>query len=368
MFADWQHVIPIATDLQWRDSGFVAYDKARWRLHGGQHRALQGQRCLAGTLKLTDVLQGQTEVADEHGDQQPILRADPPRRAKLQPHGEVSCTGEHRDQSLCLSGIVRPINRLGRQRQLVTRILECMTQPRIESAPSRFGGLARHLDGRFALGRRPRHRDHALCVDRRPALLESDRQQLRHAFGHSYGSGQAQDRAFPGRKRPLRGDVTNGAHIHVLVGAASADCIDAHHHPCEVAVSMPNRCLVVGAAVAADPGLLIICSLYVHQPRVGPSVRQTIVGIAQYLDEGVVHLDDRALGIGYEKPLLQRIHQGGAEFVAVGKTFGAGSLFRVTLVAVEKPPGCDVERCERLHQEFQRDRRVVSEVLRKFED
>jgi hypothetical protein len=62
----------------------------------------------------------------------------------------------------------------------------------------------------------------------------------------------------------------------------------------------------------------------------------------------VVHFDHRAFVIGDEEPFLQRIHQGGTEFVTVGQALGAGPLFRVALGAVEKSPGGDVERGQRL--------------------
>ena len=72
--------------------------------------------------------------------------------------------------------------------------------------------------------------------------------------------------------------------------------------------------------------------------------------------------------IGDEESLLQRIHQGGTEFVSVGEAFGARSLFRVASGAVEKSPGRDVQRGQRLQQEFQCDGRVDANVFRQFED
>ena len=116
---------------------------------------------------------------------------------------------------------------------------------------------------------------------------------------------------------------------------------------------MPNERLVLGTTVAANHGLLLGRSLLVDQPGMGPSVRQTLRGIAEYLDEGIVHLDHGALMIGDEEPLLQGVHQGRAELVAIGEVFGAGPLFRETSGAVEEPPGGDVERGQRLQQEFQ---------------
>ena len=76
--------------------------------------------------------------------------------------------------------------------------------------------------------------------------------------------------------------------------------------------------------------------------------------IAGDLGEGVVELDDRAFVIGNEESLLQRIHQGAAELVAVGQIFGAGPLFFVTLCAIQESAGRDIERGQRLQQETQR--------------
>ena len=61
--------------------------------------------------------------------------------------------------------------------------------------------------------------------------------------------------------------------------------------------------------------------------------------------------------------MYKRQHQGRPECVAVGKIFGASPLFRVPLGAVEKPPGCHVERSERLQQKFECDGGVDSGVF-----
>src|SRR5690242_8128693 len=114
----------------------------------------------------------------------------------------------------------------------------------------------------------PHDRDHALHVDGRPALFESDRQHLVHALGHRHGGGQPKDRAFPGGERPFGRDVANGSDVDVFVGAASPDDVDAHRYPGEVAILTANRCFVIGAAVATDPGLLFSGGVSVDQARV----------------------------------------------------------------------------------------------------
>ena len=137
---------------------------------------------------------------------------------KLQPQREVSGAGEHRDQSLCLARSVGPLDRLGGQRQLVTRVLKCLAQPRIQCAPSRFGRFARRLDGRFAVAGRATMTATTRWTS--TAVRHSSRvidKHLGHALGHRHSRGQAQDRAFPGRKCPFRGDVANRSDVDVSV-------------------------------------------------------------------------------------------------------------------------------------------------------
>ena len=64
-----EHVVPVTPDLERRHRGFVADGEADRRLHGGQHRALQRQRCLARDFELLNMLHGQAQMPDKGSDQ-----------------------------------------------------------------------------------------------------------------------------------------------------------------------------------------------------------------------------------------------------------------------------------------------------------
>ena len=75
--------------------------------------------------------------------------------------------------------------------------------------------------------------------------------------------------------------------------------------------------------------------------------------VAGYFGECIIDFGDRPFMIGDEESFLQRIHQGGAELVAVGQIFGAGPLFFVTLCAIEKSAGRNVERGKAISRAIQ---------------
>ena len=79
-------------------------------------------------------------------------------------------------------------------------------------------------------------------------------------------------------------------------------------------------------------------------PRVRPPVRQLVRPVAGDFHERVVDLDDGPGVIGDEEAFLQRIYQGIAKLVAVGKIFGTCTLLFVTPCAVQESAGCHVER------------------------
>lgn len=107
---------------------------------------------------------------------------------------------------------------------------------------------------------------------------------------------------------------------------------------------MANRCLVLGTALLPHPSLLLPGGFFVDQPRVWQPVGQPRRGVAEDLCEGIIDFDHRPLVICDEEPLLQGIHQSGAERVAIGEILCQGTLFGVTPGPVEKPPGCDIKR------------------------
>ena len=200
---DLQHVVPVATDLQRWHSGFVADGETRRRLQRRQHRPLQRERCLARALELADMLDGQTEMADENGDQQSVFGGHPARHPKLEPQRNVSGAGEHHDQSLCLADLcpaTRPSSRSAATGGGRPGKCHAAADPLCASVIR----WARPLP-RWSVHRRrgPHHRDHPMYVERSSALVESDRQHLGHGLGHTDRRGQSHDRAFPGREGPF---------------------------------------------------------------------------------------------------------------------------------------------------------------------
>lgn len=133
-------------------------------------------------------------------------------------------------------------------------------------------------------------------------------------------------------------------------------------------VAVADRCFVVGPAVVQHQADLLGRRLGVDQPRVRPPIGQTLAGKADDVDEGAVHLDHGALVVGDEEPLLQRIHQRVAEFVAICQPIRAIPLFRVAPVAVDESAHGHVEGSQQLQQELQRDRPVDAHVLRDLEN
>jgi hypothetical protein len=111
-----QHVIPVAADFQRWDCGLVTNRKTGRKLGGRQHRVLQGQRRLASCLELPHVLDRQAEVADEHGDQQTVLGADPPGNPKLEPQCDVARAGKDGDDAARLSWGIGGFDGLNSQR------------------------------------------------------------------------------------------------------------------------------------------------------------------------------------------------------------------------------------------------------------
>ncbi len=94
----------------------------------------------------------------------------------------------------------------------------------------------------------------------------------------------------------------------------------------------------------------------------GQSVGQTLGRVAGEFGEGVVEFDHGAGAIGDEKPLLQRVHHGIAELVAIGEIVGAGPLFFGSLCR-------GIEGGEGVQQESQRLRAIeVRNLLRQLAD
>ena len=94
----------------------------------------------------------------------------------------------------------------------------------------------------------------------------------------------------------------------------------------------------------------------------GPSVRQPPGRVAGDFREGVVEFDHGAGAIGDEKPLLQRIHHGVAELVAIGEIVGAGPLFLGSLCR-------GIEGGQGVQEESQRFGAVeVRNILRQLAD
>ncbi len=89
---------------------------------------------------------------------------------------------------------------------------------------------------------------------------------------------------------------------------------------------MPDRRLVLDLGLCPQPRLLEPRGLFVDQPRMRPPVGQALRRVAGELGECVVELDDGATAIGDEEPLLQRVHHGVAELVAVLQIVGASAL------------------------------------------
>ncbi len=334
MIADPHHVIPVAADLQRRDCGFVADREAGRKLNRCQHRVLQRQRRFACGLELAHVLDCQAQVTDEHSYQQPIFRADPARYPKFEPQRDVATAGEHRDDSGCHARVVRLLDRLHRERQLMTGLFKYLAQRRIELAPWRDGGFAGHLNRRVTLVRWPYRGHHPVHIEREATLVKGDCEHFGHAFGYTDRGCQPQHRAFPRGERALGGDVANRSDVHVAIGNLCRHPVDIDRYPLQSAVPVPDRRLVLDLVLLIETPLLEPRGLLVDQPRMRPLVGETIGRVAGDLAERVVDLGDGPFVVCHEESLLQRIHQGGAELVAIGKVFGPGALFLVTLCAV----------------------------------
>ena len=95
------------------------------------------------------------------------------------------------------------------------------------------------------------------------------------------------------------------------------------------------------------------------RPRVG----HTVGSETRDVGERIVDLDDRAGAVGDEETLLQRIHQRGAELVAIGEIVGAGPLLFVSPCAVDESTRRHIQRGQRLQQKLQRDRVLAAGVL-----
>ena len=256
MVADAQHVIPVAADFERRHRGLVANREAGRKLGGRQHGVLQGERGFPGGLELSDVLDRQPEVADQHGDQQAVFTADPSGHPKLEPQGDTAPAGEDGYDSTRLAWGIRTFDRLDSERQLMSGLLEDFPEWRIEKLPLRRQPLAGDLNRGLCSGGRPHRGHHPMHIECEAALVEGDRPDFRHALGHADRRGQAQHRAFPSCERAFGGDVAKCAHVDVVVGVVRFDPVDVGGDPHQSAVAVPDRSFVLDLGLIAQPGLL----------------------------------------------------------------------------------------------------------------
>ena len=167
----------------------------------------------------------------------------------------------------CLAGIVWPVDRLGRQRQLVAGVRKrwSATTDRVRAKSIRRATRTCTVGSPSPTGQvTATTRCTSIAVRHSSRVIDSSSVTLLATATAVASRRTALSRAANARSAVMSRTVPTYTSWSV---PPSLTALMAHHHPREVAVSMPNRCLVFGAAAAAKWGLF--CSRSFHRPATG---------------------------------------------------------------------------------------------------